>query len=323
MRKTLILLILACFLMAPLALAATNDKPGLAPVGPRRDAVQKDTKSMDPKNKVVARVGGEEVTQADVDAILYADPARFRDKPPTEVDKLNALDGLLVNLVLAAEARRTGLDKDPAIAKKLTKLENQILSKAYSENLTKGKVNVTDEQMKEFYEKNKDAFYDKPAIKVFWILVDTKEDADKLFAEMKKSPANQVAAGAEKAKAEDKVILASPHVFRALAAKYSKDTATAPKGGWVPWFNKGEKDPEVEKVALALTENELSRPVKGQNGWYLILKEAQTEGKQNSFLNSRSIIYQKLVDEQERKIIGGALDRIKKDVTVELISKPD
>ncbi|MBF0549677.1 MAG: peptidylprolyl isomerase [Deltaproteobacteria bacterium] len=323
MRNTLILFILACFLMPPLALAATNDKPVLAPVGPRRDAAKKDTKSMDPKNRVLAKVGGEEVTQADVDAILYADPARFRDKPPTEAEKLNALDGLLVSLVLATEARLTGLDKDPIIAKKLTKTENQILSKAYTENLIKGKVDVTDEQMKEYYEKNKDDFYDKPAIKIFWILVDTKEEADKLFAEMKKSPANQMSTSGEKGKAEGKVILSAPHVFRALAVRNSKDTATASKGGWVPWFNKGEKDPEVEKVALALTENELSHPVKGQNGWYLILKEAQTEGKQNSFLNSRSIIYQKLVDEQERKILGEALERIRKHVTVELISKPD
>ncbi|MBF0496665.1 MAG: peptidylprolyl isomerase [Deltaproteobacteria bacterium] len=323
MRKTLILLILACFLMAPLALAATNDKPVPSPVGPRRDAAKKETKTMAPKNKVLAKVGDYEVTQSDVDAVLYADPTRFRDKPPTEGDKLSVLDGLLVSLVLATEARRTGLDKDPVLVKKLTKSENQILSKAYEENLLRGKVDVTDEQMKEYYEKNKDEFYDKPALKLFWILVDTKEEADKLFVEMKNSVANQKSAGGEKAKAEDRVMLTTPHVFRGLAVTHSKDTATAPKGGWVPWFNKGEKDPEVEKVALALVENELSRPVKGQKGWYLILKEAQTEGKQNSYLNSRSIIYQKMVTEQEHKIIGEALEKLRKNITVELISKPD
>lgn len=69
---------------------------------------------------------------------------------------------------------------------------------------------------------------------------------------------------------EVKSKLAAGEKFEDLAAKYSTDPGSKDAGGDLGWFGEGAMVPEFEKAAYALKIDEISAPVKSENGWHVI-----------------------------------------------------
>ncbi|MFC5403909.1 peptidylprolyl isomerase [Cohnella soli] len=115
---------------------------------------------------------------------------------------------------------------------------------------------VSDADLKAYYEKNKDSkFATTPKqVKASHILVATKEEADKILADLK--------AGKD---------------FATLAKEKSTD-GSKDKGGDLGFFGAGQMVPEFEKAAFALKKGELSDVVQSQFGFHIIkvtdIKEA-------------------------------------------------
>ncbi len=103
---------------------------------------------------------------------------------------------------------------------------------------------VTEEEIKQYYEDNKDQF--------------AKRDASHILVEDEKT-AKEVKAKLDKG--ED---------FAALAKEYSKDTANAANGGELGTFSRGQMVKEFEDAAFALKEGEISEPIKTQFGYHII-----------------------------------------------------
>lgn len=103
---------------------------------------------------------------------------------------------------------------------------------------------VTDEEIKQYYEDNKDQF--------------AKRDASHILV------------ADEKTAKEVKEKLDKGEDFAALAKKYSKDTANAANGGELGTFSRGQMVKEFEDAAFSLKEGEISAPVKTQFGYHII-----------------------------------------------------
>lgn len=103
---------------------------------------------------------------------------------------------------------------------------------------------VTDEEIKQYYEDNKDKF--------------AKRDASHILV------------ADEKTAKEVKEKLDKGEDFAALAKKYSKDTANAANGGELGTFSRGQMVKEFEDAAFSLKEGEISAPVKTQFGYHII-----------------------------------------------------
>lgn len=103
---------------------------------------------------------------------------------------------------------------------------------------------VTDEEIKQYYEDNKDQFAKRDASH---ILVDDEKTAKEIKEKLDKG--------------ED---------FAALAKEYSKDTANADNGGNLGEFSKGQMVKEFEDAAFALKEGEISEPIKTQFGYHIV-----------------------------------------------------
>ncbi|MFP3727120.1 peptidylprolyl isomerase [Priestia filamentosa] len=131
-------------------------------------------------------------------------------------------------------------------------------------------VKVTDKQLEQYYKENKDNYI---SIEASHILVDKKEDAEKLLKELKN--------GAD---------------FAKLAKENSKD-GSALNGGALGKFGKGQMVPEFENVAFSLKENEISDVVKTDYGYHIIkvtkidkktLKNAKEQIKKDYIMETQS-----------------------------------
>lgn len=103
---------------------------------------------------------------------------------------------------------------------------------------------VTDEEIKKYYEDNKDQF--------------AKRDASHILVEDEKT-ANEI-----------KEKLDNGEDFADLAKEYSKDTANAANGGNLGTFSRGQMVKEFEDAAFKLKEGEISEPIKTQFGYHII-----------------------------------------------------
>lgn len=116
---------------------------------------------------------------------------------------------------------------------------------------------VTDPEINEYYEKNKETFKKDPARKFKYIKfanITTSQDtvytqalADSLY----------------------RAIL-SGQDFAEMAKKYSEDTGSGKNGGDLGFFGRGRMVPEFEKACFETTPGKIAAPIKTQFGWHII-----------------------------------------------------
>lgn len=68
------------------------------------------------------------------------------------------------------------------------------------------------------------------------------------------------------------VVKANPSQFGQVARVNSDDKASARQDGRLSWFSAGEMIPEFDEAAFSLADGEISRPVKTQFGWHIIMR---------------------------------------------------
>jgi len=107
---------------------------------------------------------------------------------------------------------------------------------------------VSDAELKAAYDARAAQYKVDEQRRASHILVKTKEEADKLAAELRKAPGR----------------------FADLAKKHSQDPGSAEKGGDLGFFGRGMMVPAFEEAAYRQKEGEIGSPVQSDFGWHLI-----------------------------------------------------
>lgn len=157
-----------------------------------------------------------------------------------------------------------------------------------------GKVTVTDQEAKDYYEKNKEQFKQPEQVKVSHILLKTEDEAKKVLSEIQ--------GGLD---------------FAEAAKKYSTDPASKSRGGDLGLVQKGMMAPEFDQAAFALGVGEVSQPVKTQFGWHLIKVFEKKEASQKSYDEVKSSVEQMLKAQKESDKIRKWLEGVKKKSKIE------
>jgi peptidyl-prolyl cis-trans isomerase C len=193
---------------------------------------------------VIASVDGEKIYASDFTAAQAQLPAEYQQIPaPVLFDLL--INSLIDTKLSVAQARREGFDKKAEVVRLMTRVQDQILQRAYLEE--KIEIGMTEEAIKRAYETFLEKSKSGEEVRASHILVETEAQAKELIAEL--------ARGAK---------------FFELA-KAKSIGPTADKGGDLGFFKREGMVAEFSDVAFLLKDGETTKtPVRSQYGWHVI-----------------------------------------------------
>ncbi len=267
------------------------------------------------KEEILAKVGSHVLTMQQFQEQIRTLPPQLQMAMLQNPQLKEQLIERWVNVTLLGEkAKSLGLDKDPAVMAKIEDVKNSILAQELLKKEIQAKVKITDEEVKEYYEKNKDKFKEPEQVKARHILIKVDSNADERKWKEAEEKAKQIKERIEKG--ED---------FAKLAKEFSDDPGTKNRGGELGFFAKGRMVPEFEAAAFALKPGEVSDPVKTAFGYHIIQTLEKKSAKQKEFNQVKEQIRQMLKREKERKLMDKMIAELKKEhkVTInkELLSK--
>lgn len=279
MKKNAVVTILATALaVAPLAGCKGKTETGSAPVKK--------------EGAVIAEVNGDTITTGDFKHELENLPPYLKPMADTPEGKKELLDTMVVRELILQQAKKDGLDKSPEVAAKLEELKKRVVVESFLKKKVEEQAKVSDEEMKKFYEENKDKFKSGEQVKASHILMKTEKEAQDVLKELK--------GGAK---------------FEELAKKHSIDSAAA-KGGELGWFSKGSMVPEFESVVFGLKEGETSGIVKTKFGYHIIKLTGKRPAGTRTLDEVKEQITAALLPAKQQEVFQKLKDEIKKGAKV-------
>ena len=212
---------------------------------------------------VVAELDGVPITWSEVRPSLQR--AHTMKSVPSRIE---ALEHLIDTRIMSQKAKEVGLEQDPVYQARFGEF-----SKTRLINIHRGQLleswEPTDEQIREYYEANKDRIIVKEVRKLQMLVVESEEEAKQLKQQIE---ANEITF--HKAVADHSII---PDAKKTL--------------GQIGWVTEGTGYPELDEVTFLLEAGEIGGPVKSPAGWHIV-----------RVLDQRDSRHKNIADEETRKV---------------------
>jgi len=237
------------------------------------------------EDKSAAMVNGISIPQARIDLRVKAAAAQGQPDSP-ELRKAIRED--MINLeVVAQEAKKNGLDKNPEVIEQMELAKGSVLVGAYVQDYAKSHP-ITEDQLKQEYDKLKTTLGNNE-YNVSHILVDTEDEAKAIIAQLGK-----------KGK------------FDKIAKAKSKDAGSAEKGGSLGWAVPSNFVPPFANALLSLKKGTYTKePVKSQFGWHIIKLDDVRSLKVPSFEELKPQMQQRLQQQTIQDLITALRSKAK------------
>ena len=253
------------------------------------DSAKKADQAAAPSGPTAATINGVAISQQTVDAI--ARQAAAQGRPDTPETRKAIIDQLALQMVVAEEAVKKGLDKSPEVVDQLNSMKQSVLANAYVRDYLKNNP-VSDDMLKAEYDRIK-ASVSGNQYKARHILVEKEAEAKDIIARLKKDPA----------------------AFEKLAKERSKDPGSKPQGGDLGWFDPTQMVPEFGEAVTKLEKGKFTEvPVKTQFGYHVILLEDKKPVEAPPLDEVKPQLMQQVQQQNLRK----QLDTLKSTAKIEL-----
>lgn len=242
------------------------------------------------EDKVVARVDGKDITEAQID-LADNDIGAELSNVPADQKRAVLLEFLIEHQLLANEAEKAKLAKGEEFEQRLAYYRRRAMRDAFFENGIRDQISI----------KAAEAIYKdqvkgvKPEIEVHarHILVKEEKEAKELVKE-----------------------LANGGDFIELAKKKSKGPSAA-NGGDLGYFTKGRMVKAFEEAAFPLKKGEISAPVKTKFGWHIIKVEDKRARPVPGFDDVKDRIMASLIQRKAQDVVA----KLQKDGKIEVLDE--
>lgn len=289
---------------------------------------------------MIAVVNGTIITRGEFDRVRDYELRRAAQSgqqiPEAQMQKIenSILDSLIVGELLFQESKKKGVQVKPeTVNEQLTVIKKRFPSEVEfnnaleKNNMTVSKIRadigrdmaiqqlidkevdqkatITDEESSAFYDTNPQFFQQPERIKASHILIKVDEGASE---EKKAEARKKIKDIQQKAQqGED---------FAALAKTYSEGPS-APKGGDLDYFGRGQMVKPFEDVAFSLKPNETSDIVETKFGYHLIKVVDKQPAKKMAYADVKDRIKKHLKDQKLKTERQLYFDKLKKDAKIE------
>jgi len=241
-----------------------------------------------PSGPVLAEVGSAKITVDAFKKELENLPPYLKPMTETADGKKEMLETMIIRELILQEASKEGIENTPAVKDKLDELKKRLVVEAYLKKKVEEQAKVSDEDLKKFYDQNKDKFKTGDQVRASHILVKSEKEAKEVLAQLK--------AGGN---------------FEELAKKLSSDGAAA-KGGDLGWFSKGSMIPEFEKVAFTMKEGQVSDIVKTKFGYHIIKLTGKRAAGERTFEDVKEQIKASMLPGKQQEVFQKLKEDLKK-----------
>ena len=236
--------------------------------------------------RVAARVNGQPITEADIDAALVGMGAKG-ERYNTPDGRKMVLEQLINKKLFLADAAKNLYEYDPQFKAEFQKLKEDMLANFAIAKAVDG-VRVTDEEAKKFFEENEKDLYSGESVSASHILVDSEEKANEIKAEIESGAVS----------------------FEDAARKYSS-CPSSEQGGALGEFTRGQMVPEFDEACFSMKVGELRGPVKTQFGYHLIKLNDKKEATPLKYEDIADQIKQKLLTDKQQAAYRSKVNQLK------------
>ena len=265
--------------------------------------------------KIVAEIGPEKITEADLDAMIEDNIAnqlepmaafmsaeqlneqkkRMLEQFKTPQAKQQYLQSWLAEEVLYRQALQEELTDKPEARKLIDQLTRSALSRLVMNNELASKINITETDIQTYYTANKDEFVDPSRATISHILLDDEDKAKDLLG--------RIGGG------ED---------FAELAKEFSKDADTKDKGGRIETeVQEGSHVPgigteaELNKKIFAIESPQvLDEPFKTEKGWEIVKVETLIPQRQKQLDEVRQQVMSMLTNQKSQDVQRDLIEQL-------------
>ncbi|GAI18053.1 unnamed protein product, partial [marine sediment metagenome] len=158
---------------------------------------------------------------------------------------------------------------------------------------TRNQISISDEELLEYYNENKESFLELEQVYARHILVETEEEANNLLLQLKEGLTD----------------------FAELAKEKSIGPS-APSGGDLGFFTRGQMVKEFEDAAFSLEPGEISDVVQTQFGYHIIKCEEKKEEYSPAFEEAKERISNTLRYQKENEAISTFISKLKEEAVI-------
>lgn len=236
---------------------------------------------------VLATIGEKEITNLDIEnALKSLDPYQAMQFN-TEEGKKRLLEDLVNQELFYLAAKEEELHNDENFKNEMRRIEENML-KQFAINKVLASVKLTDEEIANFYEANKERFVKPESASAKHILVDTEEKATELLNKINN---NEVS-------------------FEEAAREHSSCPSKDADGD-LGTFPRGQMVPEFEEAVFSMDKGEVRGPVQTQFGYHLIKLEDKNEGGQSELEEVKNDIAKSLMYQKQNEVYSSRVNDLK------------
>lgn len=255
--------------------------------------------------QTLVTVNGTEITQQDVDKeLMAATQGRFNQVPAEKQSEFRkqVLEQLVAMELIFGDAKSRGVletkefkDKYHEISKRIEKeIATQVWQKQELD-----KIKLTEKELKDYYDANKEEFVENPSVNARHILVKEEAEAKSIISELKALKGDAL---------KNKFI---------EIAKAKSTCTSAPNGGDLGYFTEGQMVPEFNDKAFSMKAKEMtSEPVKTQFGYHVIYIEDKKAKTTKNFAEVKSFIEQRLKMEKFKSVMQAKIQELQKKAVI-------